>query len=270
MIIITEYAAARVQIQDWKQKIGTDEQYNIWICGPTGTGKTQIMKEELAGIPHLYLTGGVTPSWLHNVCWRHLNEPIIFDGSIRKWASLMGGMLEDLTETKPVKTLQWNKIRNRNFDRDTPNSFYTKSPVIFVTDEIRGKPALSLVDRFTIVEFTPTLREMLKYMRSWIGADEFIDENIKSFDHAVGWLDTVSPLSCREWMKAKKGWEQARLSTRKQKERNNEVEAYKMASIRKQKERNDEVEAYKMEVKRAKCQTKHHRRISLYPFSLSI
>ena len=84
------------------------------VSGDPGIGKSyradQILKNQ-TNVKYQIVTGSLSPVQLYNLMWRHNDEIIIIDdvNSILQDSKDGASLLKAATESKPIRTLQWQK-----------------------------------------------------------------------------------------------------------------------------------------------------------------
>src|SRR5580704_6679652 len=122
-------------------------QFNLLVViGRPGIGKSQELKR-IAKPVHI-IRGELAPIFIYRKLFHHRNEPLALDDA--HFLTGMGqGLLRDLTQTDPVKTLEWHSD-NRTLKKErAPTTFQTSSKVCILTNKFFGgnPEAKALEDR---------------------------------------------------------------------------------------------------------------------------
>lgn len=147
------------------------------IVGPPGTGKSQSLKAVLPEGKHLMVRGHSTAYKLYCNLYDNQNYPVVIDDA--------DGVMSDrkcreyvkiLTETNPVKTLQYDSAR-MNADDGVPSRFDTTSPCCIIVNDWKSKDPIynALESRAEFVYFAPNWNEVYKEAARWFWDQEILD-----------------------------------------------------------------------------------------------
>ena len=173
--VVTTYAEFQVLVENFAAG-----KYNcLVIIGGPGTGKSENMRRAIEGKRGLYCSGGqLTPLQFYIDCYLHRREPIILDDANMIMATDVGRrLIMSLTDTRPVKTLDWRSSNPSLAKQGVPNSFQTKSRLCYMSNSwLSDSPAAeALEDRAHLIRFEPSAREVHLYTRDWFWDDEILD-----------------------------------------------------------------------------------------------
>lgn len=171
-------------------------QFNLLVViGRPGIGKSQELKR-IADTVHI-IRGELAPIFIYRELFHHRNQPLAMDDA--HFLTGMGqGLLRDLTQTDPVKTLEWHSDNKTLKKERVPTKFSTSSKVCILTNKFFGgnPEAKALEDRGHLLHFNPTNEEVHRHVSTW-----FWDQEI--FDTIQTCLHSIESLTCRLYVKAK-------------------------------------------------------------------
>jgi hypothetical protein len=170
------------------------------VVGRPGLSKSVSIKDVLSDRPVCYIQGRATPIQVYIKLFEHRDMPVILDDAQGLDADPAGrNLLTSLTQTDPVKTLEWLSSTRILADLDVPMRFTTTSRVCVITNRWAGsaKEVEALEDRGHLVYFDPPPDEVHRYVASWLQRDaqdvyDFIGEHLHLIDRP----------SCRLYIKA--------------------------------------------------------------------
>ncbi|MHA1737883.1 MAG: hypothetical protein ACTSWD_04800 [Candidatus Heimdallarchaeota archaeon] len=175
MLQITTYSKLKKVLREFKK--GTFD--FLIIIGAAGLGKTYNTSKTL-GKKVCYINSHSTVLGLYQQAYAHLDTPLWFDdveGLFEK--DKMIGLLKQLCETNPIKTIQYNTSWNMEESRKLPKTFETKSKVIMTANSLtrlKNRGVQSLLDRAIIIQFTPSKKEISDYIKTYL--PEIYDKDI--------------------------------------------------------------------------------------------
>lgn len=171
-------------------------QFNLLVViGRPGIGKSQELRR-IADTVHI-IRGELAPIFIYRELYHHRNEPLALDDA-HFLTGIGQGLLRDLTQTDPVKTLEWHSDNKTLKKERVPNKFQTRSTVCILTNKFfAGNPeAKALEDRGHLLHFNPTNEEVHRHVSTW-----YWDQEI--FDYIQARLHSIESLTCRLYVKAK-------------------------------------------------------------------
>lgn len=114
----------------------------------------------IAGTNVLYCKGGqLTPLEFYMECYRHQHEPIILDDANAIMQKDIGKrLLMSLTESRPVKTLDYRTTNKLLAQENVPTTFQTKSRVCYVSNSWLPEPDQFLDGVVDFLRRVPLLR----------------------------------------------------------------------------------------------------------------
>ena len=138
----------------------------VILESPQGLGKTFMIEEAMDGIDYLLLTSHVTPLENYKSLYHNKHKSIVYediDNLLKSPISV--SLFKQVTETKPIKTVQYHSSTSRL--EGVPTSFETTSNVLISCNKFNAKNEnlLALVSRGFWIRFQPTQQEVLKKMQ---------------------------------------------------------------------------------------------------------
>jgi hypothetical protein len=159
------------------------------IVGPPGTSKSTAVRKRVRHAR--IIQGGSTAYRLYRELFENRNLPIVLDDADKVFRDKAGVfLLKLLTQTDPIKTLQWNSNTPEIRSGDLPAEFKTTSPTLIVANSWpQENPDIAAVeDRGHLIYFAPSFAEMHAYAKSF-GGDEEIYDFVGSHLHLFDSLD---------------------------------------------------------------------------------
>ncbi len=190
--IIHTYDALR----DFRDAFFDATMYFLLVIGRHGLSKSFMFEERCQ--PYLdrdgteinvahYVKGNVTPVEAYRLAYWHRNKLLVFDDAERLWAESNGRfLLRDLTENKPVKTVNW-RVDNKSLG--VPKQFDTTSRVCLIMNRFAFGDAAeydAIADRAHMVYFDPTPAEVHANTAVWFWDQEihdYVGQHINLIDH---------------------------------------------------------------------------------------
>lgn len=163
-----------------------NERTLLIVVGPPGTSKSTTIRKHVKNAR--IIEGGSTPYRLYLELYEHKDMPIILDDADKVFRDRMGVfLLKLLTQTDPVKVIQWNSNTSEIRSGEVPSEFTTTSRTMIVANSWpQDNPDIAAVEsRGHLLYFVPSYQEMHKYARSFVEDEEvygFIGEHLKLFD----------------------------------------------------------------------------------------
>lgn len=200
-IRVTTYAAFRDIVSKWASGKLDD---SVIVIGPAGVGKSEQARAALKGVEHCYLKGSATKYGVYLSLIAHQNEPVVLDDvdTLLRSAEVTG-LLKMLLETTSPKLVQWTTA-NTVLGDDVPASFSTTSRTMILANELSqvSKNFSAVLERCTIVYFSPTVEEISAYAKSWFKGDPDV------YAYVTERLPAAPAPSCRYYYHAQK-WKNA-------------------------------------------------------------
>ena len=167
---------------------------------PRARGKKPSTQEgKIASQNVLYCKGGqLTPLEFFIQCFKHRHEPIILDDANAIMQKDIGKRLVmSLTESRPVKTLDYRTTNKLLEQEQVPTTFHTRSRVCYISNSwlADSAEAQALEDRAHLVWFNPPAKEVHLFTAAW-----FWDDDI--FQYIGSRLHLIDEHSCRLYTRA--------------------------------------------------------------------
>ena len=183
------------QLSQYFRAFGSGKFNLLVVIGRPGIGKSQELKR-MANRVHI-IRGELAPIYIHRELYHHRNQPLALDDA--HFLTGMGqGLLRDLTQTDPVKTMEWHSDNKMLQKEEVPTKFKTRSKVCILTNKFFGgnAEAKALEDRAHLLHFHPSNEEVHRHVATW-----FWDQEV--FDYIQARLHSLDALTCRLYVKAK-------------------------------------------------------------------
>jgi hypothetical protein len=182
---IATYAKLKKVIREFKK--GSFD--FLIIVGDAGLGKTYNTRRIL-GDRICYVNSHTTVLGLYEEAYNKRDLPIWVDDIDGLFnTEKMIGLLKQLCETSPTKTVQYNTSWKMDKTRKLPKSFKTSSKVIMTVNSItrlKNKGIQSLLDRAIMLRFQPSKKELVAYIQCNFSEiynkeilDYFFDNNLR-------------------------------------------------------------------------------------------
>ena len=148
------------------------------VVGRSGTGKTHEYEDLLVAVSHHLFRGRTSAITLYQEVKDRPNQAIVFDDvrELLRDSSCLD-LMKQLCDTRPRRTIRW---RTRGL-LDQDRQFCCSSNVLVVMNWVPKKdPDVdAILDRFDVVEFAPTKKEIIARMRLFAQcqADVFLIAN---------------------------------------------------------------------------------------------
>jgi hypothetical protein len=195
LIRIRTYAA----LGPWVAGFAAGKFNLLFVTGPPGLGKSRMVQAALAGQPHLYIEGHVTPLKMHIDLFHHRDQPVVIDDEDTFHTHPQKvSQMKCLCGTEPVKRVRWETTCRVLAECEVPEAFETTSKVVVITNHARAvsPPVAALFDRGTLLSFEPPAREIHARVEGWLD-----DPEILAF--FARWLRVIPLPSMRLYAKAK-------------------------------------------------------------------
>ena len=151
------------------------------IAGTPGLSKSQTLKHVTRGANALYVKGRHSAVEFFCDLYDHQHGPVVIDDA----DSVMNdnhckGMLKHLTETDAEKLVKWKTNSHVLNNRETPQQFWTSSPVCVATNSWSDTDDVyqALASRAELFWFEPDWAETYRYVCTW-----FWDQAIMDYIH---------------------------------------------------------------------------------------
>jgi hypothetical protein len=163
-----------------------------------GLGKSETTRAAMQDRKAVWIGGYVTPLKLYEMLYQGIDQPVVFeeiDGLLGN--PLHVGLLKQLCETRPRKTICWNSTDLRALEIDGGRGeFTTQSKVLILCnafDKLNANVA-ALQTRATVVRFMPSAEEIVARIRTFA-----TDQEVVAFLEAYG--DCLPDLNLRTYVK---------------------------------------------------------------------
>ncbi len=160
----------------------------LFLIGRPGLGKSEIARAAQGNQRHAWIECHATKMAVYLKLYEHRDEPVVIDDEntlIRDPGKL--ALMNSLSQTNPVKTLQWDSTTRILEERGVPPEFRTSSPVLIITNQLRNLNPLL---------FEPSPAEIHEAAADW-----FTDKEI--YDFIGQWLPFIPELCLRDYVKAR-------------------------------------------------------------------
>jgi hypothetical protein len=116
-------------------------------------------------VPHVRVNAHITPLGFYLLGYHSKDMPIVVDDvdSILDNKDVVA-LLKQFAETVDIKKINW--ISTTKLLGDVPNSYETKSRILIICNDLNvlSKKVGALLDRGWVIEFQPTVEELLRKM----------------------------------------------------------------------------------------------------------
>lgn len=191
--------ASYADLEQWVANFRSGNFPLLFVIGRPGLGKSQLVLQALADVPHAWVECHVTAMAMYRRLYENRDRPVVIDdeSSMLKDGPKVS-LMNALCQTNPVKTLRWDTSSRLLEDWGVPSAFTTTSPVIVITNQLKNlNPQVSaMIDRGQPLLFEPSPAEIHDATANW-----FTDREV--FDYIGDWLRMVPALSMRDYVKAK-------------------------------------------------------------------
>lgn len=170
------------------------------LVGPPGVSKSEHISRAIQGTDVLWFQGGqLTPIQFYMDCYKGLDKPIILDDANEIMRTKIGkSLVMGLTDTRPLKTVEYKSSTKILEEFGVPRSFGTTSRVCYISNSwMSSSPeSKALEDRAHLVCFKPPAKEVHLYVQSW-----FSDQEV--YDYIGKYLHLIDKPSCRLYITAR-------------------------------------------------------------------
>ena len=179
-----------------------DGKFNLLVVvGRPGISKSESIRRAIDKKKALYCNGGqLTPLQFFIDCFKHRHEPVILDDANEIMKKDIGKRLVmSLTDTRPVKTMDYRTTNKLLEEEGVPTSFQTTSRMCYISNSwLPDSPeANALEDRAHLVWFDPTPKEVHLFTGPWFWCTEI-------YQYVGNLLHIIDQHSCRIYYHA---WE---------------------------------------------------------------
>lgn len=200
-LVIRKYDELRVILTEWAKNNGQSEAgYRfIILAGPPGIGKTmssRLLLEEYQKRYH-FLSASTTAIQAFEDIFYHPDDHVMIDdvGQIfrqEEWINL----LRNLGDTTPIRKIRW-RTKTHALPVEVEREFEVTCPVLIsINQDLPNKTRESLLAVFSralTIDFDPTRKELLKYLRSYATDTQLIDRierchfpiNLRNYERAL-------------------------------------------------------------------------------------
>lgn len=142
----------------------------IILIGPPGPGKSTAVRQHLGDNARVIL-GGATPYRFYKECWANTDRLLVLDDADKIFKNPDGAnLIKHLTQTDPVKRLEWNSNTAEINKGELPASFVTTSRVVIISNswKVGDADIDAISSRGHLLYFNPSPAEMARYAASWV------------------------------------------------------------------------------------------------------
>lgn len=140
----------------------------VVVTSRGGLGKTQHARHALAGEPHLWIHGHVTPMQLYLSLYDHCHQPIVIDDVDQLLHNTNNvATLKALCDSVEIRRVAWSSTSKLLEERS--QWFDTTSPVLILANDLKQMDAnvTALSTRAIHLQFNPTVDAVLAYCEQW-------------------------------------------------------------------------------------------------------
>jgi len=181
-LVLRTYADLRREVDAFAH----GERNLLVVVGPPGMSKSTTVRHRLADAR--VIQGGSTPYRLYLELYEHRDRPVVLDDADKIFRHRDGVfLLKLLTQTDPVKTIQWNSNTAEIRNGDVPSEFATTSRTLILANGWpRDDPDIAAVEsRGHLLYFAPSFAEMHAFAAGFVRDAEvyaFVGEHLHLFD----------------------------------------------------------------------------------------
>jgi hypothetical protein len=174
---------------------------SLVIVGRGGTGKSSVVREHLPDGTAAWKSGRVSAVQFYQHLYGNLDRTVVLDDAPNVARDLaLAGLLRQLCETRPARTISWDTQNKAIGGEDgIPSSFETTSRFVMITNRWldRHEEVEALETRCHVVRYEPSVEDLHAKARALPGVDFevwwYVDEAIaEGRVHTINFRDYIT------------------------------------------------------------------------------
>lgn len=190
------------ELTEYTKKFAQSRIKFLLLLGSPGSGKTQQLKSDLAGLTHAWIENHATPLALYCSAYRATNTPIVLDDIDHFFKNAMAcSLMKSLTQTDKTRTVSWQSTGKVLQSQNVPAQFETSSAICLIANKWNDNdPNMAAIqDRAMPVAFFPSAETIHERVRKlgWCPTDvwEFVGKHLadipepsmREYRHGMDW-----------------------------------------------------------------------------------
>ncbi|MEW4570094.1 hypothetical protein AB1L88_19690 [Tautonia sp. JC769] len=148
---------------------------SLVVIGRGGTGKSSLVREHFSKEMAGWKVGRISAIKFYLHLYGNVDRPIILDDAPNIARDLaLAGLLRQLCETRPVKTVSWDT--QSRLLKDIPTEFETRSRLILITNKwMDSHPEVEALEtRCSLIRYEPSVESLHERARDMSGVERVV------------------------------------------------------------------------------------------------